>query len=99
MLGIKILLVATTATFYADWFSGKPMANGRLFNQSNLTCASNQFPLGTKLKVKNKKNGRVVFVQVTDRCVANTNVDLSKAAFSKIASLADGLIHVVVIPQ
>lgn len=84
--------IATTATFYDNWFEGKTMANGKAFSQSALTCASNTYPIGTKLRLS--KEGRSVIVRVTDRCASNSNIDLTTTAFKKLAPLHRGLIRV-----
>ena len=85
-----LLPLILTATFYSDFFHGQLMANGKIFNQNNLTAASSIFPLGTKLIVKNGKKS--VKVTVTDRC--NCELDLSKKAFKQLASLENGIIKV-----
>jgi rare lipoprotein A len=75
------------------------MANGKLFQDSSLTCATRLYPLGTVLHIKNKSNGKAVTVKVTDRIgkrFANKRIDLSKRAFSQIAALEQGLVSCVV---
>ena len=64
-----------------------------------MTCASNTFKFGTKLKVTNKENGKSVTVRVTDRggfTKLGRIIDLSKGAFSQIASTSKGIITVLV---
>jgi len=53
----------------ASWYNahGRFTANGERFHKDSLTCAHRTFPFGTKLRVKNIKNGREVIVRVTDR--------------------------------
>ena len=73
------------------------MANGRLFNENDLTCACRLYPLGTVLRVTNTLNGKSVVVKVTDRIgkrFATTRIDLSKAAFAAIASLKSGVVPI-----
>lgn len=73
------------------------MANGKQFSDSNLTCATRLYLLGTVLLVTNQKNGKSVLVRVTDRIgkrFADTRIDLSKRAFESIADLSEGLIPV-----
>ena len=75
------------------------MANGNLFSDKGLTCATRDFPLGARLKVTNKANHRVVYVVVTDRInkrFKGKRIDLSMAAFQRIADLDDGVISVIV---
>lgn len=86
------------SSFYHDKYDGRRAADGSIFHQSAMTCASNIFKLGTKLKVTNKENGKSVIVKVTDTGAFKMPriVDLSKAAFSQIASLKRGLVAVLV---
>jgi rare lipoprotein A (peptidoglycan hydrolase) len=75
-------------------------ANGKPFDETKLTCATRLFPLGTNIKIVNRVNGRSVIVKVTDRIgkrFAKTRIDLSKAAFQKIASLNQGVINIEVV--
>ena len=98
---ILMLFVACTSTGTASWygkgFEGKLTASGYVFDSNQLTCASNEYPFGTVLKVTNNENKKSVLVVVTDRGgfeKYGRKIDLSKAAFSKIASTANGLIDV-----
>lgn len=76
------------------------MANTRPFNPDRLTCASWFYPLGTQLVVRSKDKS--VRVEVTDRGPAKRLVaegriiDLSKAAFGKLADHKLGLIPITV---
>lgn len=53
----------------ASWYDahGRFTANGERFHKDSLTCAHKTFPFGTRLRVRNRKNGREVIVRVTDR--------------------------------
>lgn len=102
--------VFTKASWYGDKFHGKTTANGEVYNQNDLTCASTTLPFNTKLLVINVDNGKSVIVRVNDRgpykMYANGNVirplishpirklDLSRASFNKIANLDKGIINV-----
>ena len=61
-----------------------------------MTAAHKTLPFGTKVIVKNLHNGKTVAVRINDRgpFVKWRIIDLSKAAFSQIASLDDGLAKV-----
>lgn len=74
------------ASYYADKFEGRKTANGEIFNQSKNTAAHKTLPFGTKVTVKNLKNGRSVKVRINDRgpFVAGRIIDLSKKAAKKI---------------
>jgi len=74
-------------------------SDGSTFNDNNFTAASRDFPLGTIVCVRNVKNGKKVVVKITDRInkrFKGKRIDLSKRAFSLLASLSQGIIPVVV---
>ena len=76
------------------------MANGKEFQDEALTCATWGLKFGTRIKVKNLRNGRSVIVEVADRGPAKKLyrrgrvLDLSIRAFSKIANVKEGVIHI-----
>jgi rare lipoprotein A len=75
------------------------MANGKIFNDNALTCATRLYPLGSVLRITALNSGHSVVVRVTDRIgirFARTRVDLSKGAFREIANLKQGIISVKV---
>lgn len=85
------------ASFYAEAHHGKLMANGRPFNMHALTAASNSLPLGSRARVTAGK--RSVVVTITDRGGFGKYgriIDLSKAAFAKLANTDKGVIAVCV---
>ena len=92
------------ASWYAEFSPGilPTTANMELFDHDKMTCASWDFPFGTILEVKNTSNGRAVLVRVNDRGPAEELycegriVDLTMAAFKKIADLDEGLVSVKV---
>ena len=86
------------ASFYHDKYNGRKSADGSVFYQTALTCASNVYKLGSLLRVTNTENGKSVTVKVTDKGAFGLPklVDLSKSAFSQIASLKQGIIKVLV---
>ena len=111
--GCFLLLAVSCSAETASWYSvesckregtwrkyGGRMANGKIFDDTKLTCASWDYPFGTKLKITNTENGKSVIVEVTDRGPAKSlyrkgrTVDLSKEAFSVIASLNRGIINI-----
>lgn len=86
------------ASFYHDKYNGKKATDGSIFYQTALTCASNVYKLGSQLRVTNQENGKSVIVKVTDRGAFKLPrlIDLSKLAFSQIASLKQGIVKVLV---
>jgi len=76
-------------------------ANGKLFDENALTCASCDFPLKTKLRVTTiKAPKKSVIVEVTDRTARRfkgKRIDLSRAAMEALGgkqALIQGLIEV-----
>lgn len=87
------------ASYYGKQHHGKKTSSGEVFNMWSMTCASNLFPLGTRLKVTNPENDKSIIVTVNDRGGFGKYgriLDLSKGAFAKIASVSKGIITVVV---
>jgi rare lipoprotein A len=83
------------ASYYGEGYRGKRMANGGRFDPDALTCASFSYPLGVLLEVEHE--GKAVVVEVTDRGPAlplGRIVDLSQAAFARIADLRRGVVIV-----
>ena len=94
----------------ASWYSRKEcctpknpdalMANGRPLDDNALTCASWDYPFGTQLKIHNLEGTKSVIVTVTDRGPAKRlynagrKLDLSKAAFTALAPIEQGVIRV-----
>jgi peptidoglycan lytic transglycosylase len=95
------------ASWYGEEHRGKLMANGRKFDPDKLTAASWFYPLGTLVCVtvqeKNLAPGSIV-IPITDRgpdkdlVRKGRIIDLSRAAFQKIAPAEWGLVRVTVEP-
>ncbi len=84
------------ASFYADKFNGRQTANGEIFRQRKRTAAHKTLPFGTKVKVKNLNNGRVVKVRINDRgpFAAGRIIDLSRKAARKVGMVKTGVANV-----
>lgn len=85
---------ATHASYYADKFNGRKTATGETFTNQGMTCASNQYPLGTYVQVTNAKNGKSIVCKVNDRIGKAGRIDLTKKGFSQLAPLSQGLVDV-----
>jgi rare lipoprotein A len=89
---------ADRASWYGEPHRGMLMANGKRFDPDRLTAASWFFDLGTKVVVSH--GSRSVVVVITDRGPAprlvkeGRKIDLSRAAFAKLANPDLGLIEV-----
>ena len=91
------------ASFYGEAYRGRKMADGRPFDPDAMTAASWDYPLGTRVRVTH--GGREVVVTITDRGPARRLrqqgriIDLSEAAFARLAPLSSGLVAVSVVPE
>ncbi len=70
------------------------MANGKVYHHGKYVAAHPSLPLGTRVKVTNRRNGRSVVVTISDRC--NCSIDLSRSAFQAIANPKKGRVSVFV---
>jgi len=55
------------ASWYGDYFQGRPTASGEPYNMYDFTAAHMSLPLGTYVRVTNLSNGRWVIVKINDR--------------------------------
>ena len=99
--GTSSVIIKGKASWYSQNDAGILLttANMETFDDSKLTCAIWDLPFNTILKVTNLENGKSVLVRVNDRGPArrlNRTIDLTKAAFSRIADLDKGLADVSV---
>ena len=89
------------ASFYADWFAGRKMANGAPMNPHGDNAASRTLPLGTVAKVTNLETGKSAVVSIQDRgpYVDGRIVDLSPTTARKIGlTQRQGIVRVAVAP-
>jgi rare lipoprotein A len=84
------------ATYYANKHQHRKTASGEFFDNRAMTAAHKSLPFGTEVMVKNLANGKSVKVRINDRgpFVKGRIVDLTRAAFSRIASLNHGVVKV-----
>lgn len=77
---------ATQASWYGGKFHGRRTASGQRFDQNKLTAASPNLPFGTRVLVKNPKNGRTCTVVINDRGphARGRGIDLSRAAAQQL---------------
>jgi rare lipoprotein A len=74
------------ASFYADFFGGRKMADGTPMDLNGDNAASRTLPLGTRARVTNLKTGQSAIVTIRDRgpYVHGRIVDLSPASARQI---------------
>lgn len=82
-----------TASWYGDYFEGKPTASGEPFNMYDLTAAHPTLPLGTLVKVTNLRNHRTIVVRINDRgpIVPGRIIDVSYGAAKMLRFQARGI--------
>jgi rare lipoprotein A len=84
----------------ASWYGGKhhggPTASGERFNKNAMTAAHRTFPMGTRVRVTNLRNGRSVVVRINDRGPYSKGrvIDLSEAAAQKLDMIEAGVVPV-----
>lgn len=89
------------ASFYADRYSGKTMADGTPMNLYSNNAASTTLPLGTTARVTNLETGRSTWVTIRDRgpYVKGRIIDLSPVTARRIGLYhKQGLARVEVAP-
>lgn len=87
------------ASWYGPGFQGKRTASGERFDMNALTAAHRTLAFGTRVLVRNVRNGREVVVRINDRGphVRGRIIDLSKAAAAEIDLIEAGEALVVLI--
>lgn len=84
------------ATFYGDGAEGANTASGERFSNSDFVAAHRTLAFGTRVRVTSEDTQKSVVVRITDRGPYGEGrvIDLSKSAFSPLASLGRGVIPV-----
>ena len=84
------------ASWYGEFHHGLLTASGETFNMMQLTAAHRTLPLGTRLRVTNLENGRIVRVRVNDRgpYVDGRILDLSHGAAQALDMVERGVVPV-----
>jgi rare lipoprotein A len=87
------------ASYYAKKFHHKKTASGERFDNYAMTAAHKTLPFGSRVVVENLTNGKSVTVRINDRGPFEKGriIDLSSAAFSRIADLKKGVIKVQIL--
>jgi rare lipoprotein A len=88
------------ASYYAQHFANRKMANGDRFNPNSNVVASKSLPLGTTAKVTNLRNGATATVRVEDRgpFVDGRIVDVTPKVADQLGMKKVGVVPVVVAP-
>ncbi|MDQ3914543.1 MAG: septal ring lytic transglycosylase RlpA family protein [Actinomycetota bacterium] len=81
------------AIYYSDELAGETMACGGTYRPRKMIAAHRKLACGTKIRVKNRANGRVITVTVKDRGPfgdKKTIVDVSRRAARRLRFYDDG---------
>ena len=84
------------ASYYGKGLQGKKTADGETFDKNEISAAHPTYPLGTRLKVTNMRNGHAVKVRVDDRGPIKKHraqgviIDLSEQAARELGFKREG---------
>ena len=81
----------------ASWYALRSKtANGEMMNPSAMTAAHRGWRFGTRVRVKNMRNGRSVTVRINDRgpFTGGRIIDVSRAAAAKLGFKGRGVTRV-----
>ena len=87
------------ATYYGlRYKSGRKTASGKVYDKNKLTAAHKTLPFGTVVRVTNKKNGKTVDAEITDRGPFGPGriIDLSVAAAKELDMMKAGVVPVII---
>ncbi len=81
------------ASWYGDYFHGRPTATGETYDMNGLSAAHKTLPLPSWVRVTNLENGQSAYVKVNDRgpFVDGRIIDLSKGAALALGTYNKGL--------
>lgn len=84
------------ASWYGPGFNGQSTASGEIYDQDDLTAASGDYRLGTRVMVTNLDNGRSLAVRINDRgpFVKGRVLDLSRGAARLLGIVEPGTARV-----
>jgi rare lipoprotein A len=93
-------LLEGMASWYGEFFQGRPTASGEPFDMNALTAAHMTLPLGSIVRVVNLENGKTVIVRINDRGPFKKQyvIDLSRQAAVRLDMLQKGTARVRIEP-
>jgi len=79
-----------------DGYHGQRTASGQRFDAYGMTAAHPSLPMGSRVLVKNRDNGKTVLVTINDRgpYIGGRVLDLSYGSFSRIAPPGQGIANI-----
>ena len=84
------------ASWYGEPFHGRRTASGEVYDMYRISAAHKTLPLGSKVKVRNERNGRELELVINDRgpFVKGRIIDLSYEAARRLGSVEDGVVPI-----
>jgi rare lipoprotein A len=88
-----------SASFYSHDLNGCKTASGETYHADAYTAAHRKLPFGTKVCVKNLKNGHQVALRINDRgpYVKGRVIDVSEGAARKFGMTRSGVVPMEVV--
>ncbi len=86
------------ASWYGDYFQGRPTASTEPYDMHALTAAHKELPLGTMVRVTNLDNMKNIVVRINDRgpYVGDRVIDMSYEAARQLGYAGEGLADVLI---
>ncbi len=86
------------ASFYHDSLHGNRTASGQIYDKGKMSAAHKSLPLGSRVRVTDKRTGKTIVVQVNDRgpFVKGRIIDLSRRAAKELGIIRRGVAPVKV---
>jgi rare lipoprotein A len=83
-------------SYYSVKFNGRKTSSGVVLDNQKYTAAHRSLPFGTKVRLTNPQNKQSVVVEINDRGPFSKvkEIDITQAAFKKLAPLRVGLLRV-----
>ena len=84
------------ASYYGHQFHGRTTANGETYDENKLSAAHRTLAVGTRVRVTNLQNGRVVVLRINDRgpFVDGRIIDVSSRAAQDLDFVTEGVVKV-----
>jgi rare lipoprotein A len=86
------------ASYYHDSLHGNRTASGQIYDKNKMSAAHKTLPLGSRVRVTDRRTGKSIVVQVNDRgpFVKGRVIDLSRRAAKELGIIQRGITPVKV---
>jgi len=81
------------ASYYHDSLQGNKTASGQIYDKRKMSAAHKTLPLGTRVRVTDKRTGKSIVVRINDRgpFVKGRIIDLSRKAAQELGIIQRGI--------